>query len=36
MWWFPDLNRIEFLDPEPVILRDDDPTEPREAAGKVQ
>jgi MFS family permease len=36
MWWFPELKRIKFLEPEPVLLGRDDPAEPREAAGKVQ
>ena len=36
MWWFPDLKRIGSLEHEPVVLRDDDPAEPRQAAGKVE
>jgi MFS family permease len=36
MWWFPDLKRIGSLEHEPVVLRDDDPAEPRQAAAKVE
>jgi hypothetical protein len=36
MWWFPDLKRIGSLEHDPVLLDRDDPTEPREAAGKVR
>jgi MFS family permease len=36
MWWFPELKRIRFLEPEPVLLGRDDPAEPREATGKVR
>jgi MFS family permease len=36
MWWFPDLKRIGSLVHEPVRLGRDDPTVPREPAGKVE
>jgi MFS family permease len=36
MWWFPDLKRIGSLEHDPVLLDRDDPTEPREPAGKVR
>ena len=39
MWWFPDLKRMGSLEPEPVILHNDelqDGDEPRAPAGKVE